>query len=179
MSVIEVAVDHSPDAGRLRVHVVDSPVGHASADAEFDIGALLAERERLERALLLSGISTRRIPADEEKLVQDVGGTLFLAVLGAGEVASRYRAAVAVADERDENLRIVLRINSPALAALPWEAMYDTETGGYVCRQHQLVRGRCVKVLNHPSPVMMAVFSPTGSQLATVDSDKTARLWAL
>jgi WD40 repeat protein len=140
MSVIEVAVDRSSHAGQVHVQVVDSPVGHASASAELDAGALLAERGRFEQALLLSGIAARRIPDAQEQLVQDVGRTLFRALLGTGEVAGRYRAAVAVADERDESLRIVLRIDAPELAALPWEAMYDAESGGYVCRQHQLVR---------------------------------------
>jgi hypothetical protein len=60
------------------------------------------------------------------------------ALLGAGEVAGRYRAAAAVAAERGEGLRVVLRIDSPALAGLPWEAMYDQAAGAYVCRQDQL-----------------------------------------
>jgi hypothetical protein len=37
-------------------------------------------------------------------------------------------------------LRVVLRIDTPALAGLPWEAMYDAAVGGYVCRRDQLIR---------------------------------------
>jgi WD40 repeat protein len=140
MSVIEVAIGYAREPGRFRVQVVDSPVGHASADAYLDVDGLLAGRERFEQTLLLSGVAARRNLTAEEKLIRDVGKILFTALLGTGEIAGRYRATAAVADERGEDLRIVLRIDAPELAALPWEAMYDEDTGSYVCRQHQLVR---------------------------------------
>ena len=41
MSVIEVAVDHSPHGGQIRVQVLDSAVGLASASADFEAGPLL------------------------------------------------------------------------------------------------------------------------------------------
>ena len=63
-------------------------------------------------------------------MVRETGQALFAALLGAGEVAGRYRASAALADERDEDLRIVLRLDAPELAGLPWEAMYDPGTGG-------------------------------------------------
>jgi hypothetical protein len=50
-------------------------------------------------------------------------------------VTGRYRAAAAVAAMAGEGLRVVLRIDTPALAGLPWEAMYDHVAGGYVCRR--------------------------------------------
>jgi hypothetical protein len=50
-------------------------------------------------------------------------------------VAGRYRASAAVAALRGEGLRVVLRIDIPAVAGLPWEAMYDQAAEVYVCRQ--------------------------------------------
>jgi hypothetical protein len=140
MSVIEVAIGYARDPGRFRVQVVDSPVGHASADVDLDVDGLLAGRRDIEQVLLLSSIPKRRIPTDEEQIIQDTGKALFTALLSTGEVAGRYRSAVDTASQRGEELRIVLRIDAPELAALPWEAMYDETAGGYVCRQHQLVR---------------------------------------
>ncbi|MGH2930354.1 MAG: CHAT domain-containing protein, partial [Solirubrobacteraceae bacterium] len=61
-----------------------------------------------------------------------------------------YRSSIDFADQREEDLRIVLRIDAPELAALPWEAMYD-EQSGYVCRQRQLVRH--VPVASAPRPL--------------------------
>ena len=139
MSVIEVSIDFGRAPGQFRVQVLDSPAGQGAAEVVLDVGALLAGRERFEKTLLLSGMPTRADLAAEEP-IRGAGKSLFDALLGTGEVAGRYRAAVAVTDERGEQLRIVLRIGAPELAVLPWEAMYDTETGAYVCRQHQLVR---------------------------------------
>jgi WD40 repeat protein len=140
VSVFEVAIGYAREQGKFRVQVVDSPVGHASTDVALDAAALLARRPDFENTLLLSSLTTRRNPSHAEKIVLDVGKALFTALLGTGEVGGRYRAVAAVADERGEELRIVLRIDAPELAALPWEAMFDEDAGGYVCRQHQLVR---------------------------------------
>ena len=101
---------------------------------------------------------------------------LFTALLGTGEVAGRYRSAAAVAAERGERLRVVVRIDSPLLASLPWEAMYDQALGGYVCRHEQLVRH--VPVPSLPAPlqvdlplrVLGVVSSPLG--LAPLDTDR-------
>ena len=88
---------------------------------------------------------------ETEQPVREVGEVLFAGLLGTGEVAGRYRAAAAVAAERGEGLRVVLRIDAPALAGLPWEAMYDQAAGAYVCRQDQLVRH--VPVASVPAPL--------------------------
>jgi hypothetical protein len=168
MSVFEVAIGYAREQGKFRVQVVDSPVGHAAADVELDVAALLAGRSEFENTLLLSSVVLRRNPSDEEKTILATGKTLFAALLGSGEVAGRYRAAAAVADERGEELRIVLRIDAPELAALPWEAMYDEGAGSYVCRRYQLVRHVPVASAAPPLAVrtrlriLGIVASPTG-----------------
>lgn len=125
MDRFEVEIRPDAGAGKFRVEVVSSPDGGvASAVAELDLPALLARRRTAENAVLVSGVSARQIFPEEEE-VRDVGRTLFAALLGTGEVAGRYRAAAAVVAQRDAGLRVVLRIADPALAALPWEAMYD------------------------------------------------------
>ena len=65
---------------------------------------------------------------------------------------------------------------TPALAGLPWEAMYDQAAGAYVCRQDQLVRH--VPVASVPAPlrvrpplrILGVVSSPRG--LAPLDVEK-------
>jgi hypothetical protein len=178
MSVIEVAIGYARDPGKFHVQIVESPVGHASADVELNAAELLAARGRFEEMILLTSISVRRYLTDEEKLIQEVGASLFTALLGTGEVAGRYRASTAVTDERGEELRIVVRIDVPELAALPWEAMYDAETGGYVCRQHQLVRR--VPVAAAPPPltvrsplrILGVVSAPRGSAALNADRER-------
>jgi CHAT domain len=79
---------------------------------------------------------------------------------------------------RGEGLRIVLRIDSPTLAGLPWEAMYDPEAQAYVCRQAQLVRR--VPVASVPSPlnvrpplrILGVVSSPRGLTALNVEKEQ-------
>ena len=113
--------------------------------------SLLARRGLLQQAVLASAVPSRRVLPETEQPVREVGQLLFAGLLGTGEVAGRYRAAAAVAAERGEGLRVVLRIDTPALAGLPWEAMYDQAAGAYVCRQDQLVRH--VPVASVPAPL--------------------------
>jgi WD40 repeat protein len=140
MGVIEVAISAGNEQGKFHVDVVDSPAGNASAEVSLNVDALVAGREQFQQTLLGSGVAARQVLSAAERSVRETGEALFAALLGAGEVDRRYRASAALAQERDEELRIVLRLDAPELAALPWEAMYDSSTGGYVCRQHQLVR---------------------------------------
>jgi CHAT domain/WD domain, G-beta repeat len=140
VGVVEVAIGPGRVPGRVRVEVVRSPAGEASAEASLDIDGLLARRDQFQQTLLASAVATRQVLSPAERAVRETGRMLFDALLGAGEVAGRYRASMALADERGEDLRVVLRLDAPELAGLPWEAMYDPGAGGYVCRQHQLVR---------------------------------------
>lgn len=165
MNVFEVAIGLDVTAGGFRADVLRSPDGGlASAVVKLDVEALLGRRKELERGVLLSGMSARGLYPEERK-VREAGRPLFYALLGTGEVG-RYRAATAVAAERGEELRVVLRISEPALAALPWEAMFDDGVGGYVCRQEQLVRhvGVLARVppltVNPPLRVLGIVSSP-------------------
>ncbi len=127
--MIEVAIGPGLVPGRFQVKVVRSAAGEASAEVSLDARVLLAGREQFQQTLLASGVVTRQVLSAAERVVREAGGTLFGALLGTGEVAGRYRASAALAAERGEELRIVLRINTPELSGLPWEAMYDPETG--------------------------------------------------
>ena len=103
---------------------------------------------------------------------------LFSALLGSGDVAGRYQASAALAAERGEGLRVVLRVDTPALAGLPWEAMYDTAAGGYVCRRDQLVRHIPVAAavppltVQPPLRILGIVSSPRGLPALDVEKEQ-------
>jgi len=139
VTVIELAIAPG-QTGSFRVEVVRSPAGEARAEVALDVEALLARREQLEQAILASAVASRTILPQTERPLREVGQTLFTALLGSGDVAGRYRASAALASERGEGLQVVLRFDTPELAGLPWEAMYDAVDGAYVCRRDQLVR---------------------------------------
>jgi CHAT domain len=153
VTVIEVAIGQGAAPTMFQVEVVASPAGEASAVVELDPGALLARRGLLQQAVLASAVSGRQVLPEAESPIREVGELLFAGLLGAGEVAGQYRAAAALAARRGQGLRVVLRINSPVLAGLPWEAMYDQGVGAYVCRRDQLVRH--VPVASVPAPLQV------------------------
>ena len=176
--IIEVAIGPSPVAGKFRVEVVSSPTGEAVELAELDAESLLEQRERVQQAILGSAVPSRRLLPETERPLRAAGETLFAALLGTGEVAGLYRAAAALAATESSGLRVMLRIDTPELAGLPWEAMYDQVAGVYVCRQDQLVRH--VSVATVPAPqlvepplrILGVVSSPRGLPALDVEKEQ-------
>jgi len=162
-----------------------APAGEATTTVGLDAEALMARRGLLQQAVLASAVPSRRVLPETEQPVREIGEVLFAGLLGTGEVAGRYRAAAAVAAERGEGLRVVLRIDTPALAGLPWEAMYDQAAGAYVCRQDQLVRH--IPVASVPAPlrvrpplrILGVVSSPRGLPALDVDKEQDQLALAL
>jgi thioredoxin len=153
MAVIEVAIGPGLEPGVFRVEIVSSAAGEAAAEVSLDVEGLLARREIVQLAILASAVTARRILPETERPLLEAGQDLFAALLGSGPVGGRYSAAAALAASYGDGLRVVLRINDPTLAGLPWEAMFDQNRGAYVCRQDQLVRH--VPVASVPLPLQV------------------------
>ena len=149
-AVIEVAI--SRGAGdTYRTEVLRSPAGEAAALVNLDVTSLTKRHERLRRTVLTSAALSAQ-PVDELPL-REAGCELFRALLGAENVSGLYQASTAIAAERGQQLRVVVRTDDPALARLPWEAMYDETNGRYVCRDQSLVRH--VNVPSPPTPLLV------------------------
>lgn len=178
MTVIELAVAPGQSSGTLQVEVLRSPAGEASTVVALDVEALLARGEQLEHAVLASAVANRGILSQMERPLREIGQTLFSALLGSGDVAGLYRANAALATDHGQGLRMVLRIGTPSLAGLPWEAMYDAAAGGYVCRRDQVVRHVAVPSLvvpltvQPPLRILGIVSSPRGWAPLDVDEEK-------
>src|SRR5215207_5455293 len=116
MAVIEVAIGPGTGPGTFTVDVVDSPAGNATATVALDVETLLGGLPRLQEAVLASAVRRRRALPETERPLREIGHILFQTLLGSGEVAGRYQASAAIAAERREGLRVVLRVGDPALA---------------------------------------------------------------
>jgi serine/threonine protein kinase len=175
-TAFEVAIRHGDGRGAYTVEVISPESGEAFGALDLDIEDLLSRRDQIQMAVLASSAASRRALPDTERPVRDIGKLLFTALLGTGEVAGRYRAAQAVASERGQRLRVVLRINAPALAALPWESMYDESADGYLSRLDPLVRQAGVASVLTPMQVqpplriLGVVSSPRG--LPALDTER-------
>ena len=151
MATIEVAIRPWGDAGLLRVEVLQSEAGGATETIKLDIAALRASRALLEEAVLSSAAADPARLALAEHHIRATGEELFSGLLGTGEVAGRYRASAALAARKGEPLRVALRTDTPELASLTWETMYDPAVGGFICRRDQLVRH--IPVSTAPPPL--------------------------
>jgi hypothetical protein len=139
-SVMEIEIGPAGVAGRFTVRVLRS-VGarEPTTSCALDVEGLLAQRHGLEDSILASSIAARRVTPAHESSLEAVGTLLFDAVF-AGQVREAYRTSVAVAENRGEGVRLLLRLTAPGLAALPWEALYDREERIYLCRKEPLLR---------------------------------------
>jgi hypothetical protein len=176
---IELEIGAASGPGEFTTRVVNSPSGgKPSAVVQLDVDELLRDRDALELTVLASAVPGRGVvPAHEERL-RRVGRLLFDALFS-GPVLDTYRASVATARASGEALRVVLRLADPHLAALPWEAMFDSETEAYICRREALVRlipapytPEQVPV-NPPLRVLVLVASPQGMPSVDIDAERT------
>ncbi|MCQ8774165.1 CHAT domain-containing WD40 repeat protein [Streptomyces telluris] len=124
--------------GRYTV-AVSSPAGEGSLAVDLDPVAIGARLADLQRAVLASSVTPRAAALGLERPVREVGERLFRAVFD-GHLRGLYLASRQHAGERDQALRVVLRIRAPELAALPWELLYDEESAEYLCLRRPLVR---------------------------------------
>jgi WD40 repeat protein len=185
LRIFEVEIGPGDAPGMFRVEVVASPAGEGSATVELDTDALMARRGLLQQAVLASAVPRRWVLPETEQPVREIGQVLFATLLGTGEVAGLYRASAAVAAEYGQALRLVLRIDIPELAGLPWEAMYDQTAGEYVCRHDQLVRRvpvASVRVplrVQPPLRILGVVSSPRGLPALDVQKEQNQLARAL
>jgi uncharacterized protein YjbI with pentapeptide repeats len=126
----DVAIE--PRNGGYRTRVLASPAGEAAADFDLPFGDKDLEILIL-RVLGSVGRArrrARRIESQERLLLEDFGSRLFQAAFSGG-VRDRLNQSLLAAESKDTGLRIRLRL-PPALGNIPWEYLYDGESGGFV-----------------------------------------------
>jgi hypothetical protein len=184
-SVLELDVSSAGTPGKYKVDVIQSPAGEASATFELEPAQFIDRLDGLQQTLLASSVPSRRLLSRGETSVRDVGRRLFDALFSQQAVAGVYRASSAVAAERGEALRIVLRMSAPELAVLPWESMYDAAGDNYVARREPLVR--YLPVPSSPPPlkvrlplkILAPIASPRGLALLDVEKERNNLTQAL
>ncbi|MFH8251658.1 CHAT domain-containing protein [Microbacterium sp. B2969] len=177
-TVIEVEIGAGTTEGTYVVHVLRSLAGgEPTATVTLDIADVLDDLPQIEASILASSVAARRVMSTRESAVQAIGVRLFDTIF-TGRVAEAYRASSAVATERGLSPQLTLRLTSPELAALPWEALYDSQAGRYVSRKEPLVRrvsspyGSRSSAIPAPLRILGMVSSPKGLQLLDVEAEK-------
>jgi tetratricopeptide (TPR) repeat protein len=144
----------------------------------FDDWELENKLLALENALLRFGGSQRSI-SPEERTVQEFGERLFKAVL-TGDIRTSYEVSLRVAREQNKGLRLKLHIQPPKLALLPWEFLYDPDSGEYLCFSSSTPLVRYVDLsrpieqlpVTPPLRILGMVASPTDLPQLDVEHEK-------
>lgn len=140
VSEIELEIGPGAEPSQFVTRVVRAAAGgQPTAVMQLDVEQLLRDRDRLENVVLASAVKARRVVPVGEQYMREIGQLLFSSLF-VGPVYGAYRASLGAAQQEGERLRVVLHLTAPQLAALPWEALFDKETGKYICRTEPLVR---------------------------------------
>ncbi len=145
----------------------------------YDELAMESRLKDLQIALLRSAGKHRQAPSSEQQAVRDFGQALFDSLF-TGEVRNRYDVSLQQARGQGKGLRIRLQIQTPAVAALPWEYLYDPRQAEYCCLS---VETPLVRYLELPQPItplavapplriLGLVASPSDLPLLDVDQEK-------
>jgi hypothetical protein len=112
--------------GAHRVSVIASPAGEARQPITLGLEdtALRAQLAQIEQTLRYRANATAEQKRANLAAVKRFGGGLFDALLN-DNLKSLYDQSRLITQQRSQGLRLKLRVQSPLLAALPWELLYD------------------------------------------------------
>ena len=129
---------------------------------DLDVEELREHLAILETCVVASGARTRRSSSPDESRIQYVGGHLFRCLF-AGELSGLLRATRNEAQRAGQHVRVILQIEPPELAGLPWEFLYNAEHDEYLAKSCLLVRNPMVPTPEQPlrvaSPIRILAMS--------------------
>ena len=145
----------------------------------LDPARLGVDLDTLQAHVLASAVATRSMRVPElERPLREVGQALFEAVFQAS-TGALFLSSRNEVERAGGRLRIVLRLHPPELAVLPWELLFSSNYGGYLCRRSQMVR-----YVDAPEPVGRLTVTPPlrvlgmtalPGDLAALDADTERR----
>ena len=163
------------------VAVLRSPAGEVWEAVLFPLDELELKihLQALQIALLQSGGVSRSAPTAQQKTVQDFGQILFN-FLFPSEVRSLYRTSLREAKIQGKGLRVKLNFLTADRASLPWEFLYDSAQGEYICLSANTSLIRYLNVGQPPSPLAVSpplrilgmIASPKDLQELKVDVER-------
>ncbi len=110
------------------------------------------------------------------ELLKALGSQLYQALFP-DKINARFHATIAAAQANQESIRLRLIFESPELASLPWEFLYDEDTNTFLGNNTETVvsryidiplQKRDIKAASLPLKVLLVISTPT--DLATLDA---------
>ncbi len=133
----------------------------------------------VQLAIYRSHGGVRSVLSPEEDRVRDLGGKLMESLL-AGGVRTCWEMTRMRAKEQQKRIRLKLRLQSPELAALPWELLYEQQRGDYVAlmrdvsivRYTEQIEGTAVMAVPAPLRVLGLTAAPSDLQGLDVERER-------
>ncbi|WP_413172951.1 CHAT domain-containing protein [Anabaena azotica] len=157
------------ESSRMDYHDFQILVGkdnniRASSEQGEESGELRLETNQIKLALQL--IESR---STNTQLLKSLGSQLYQALFPT-KIHGLFRATIAGAQTNNYNVRLRLVFDSPKLAALPWEFLYDEGTNTFLANNTQTVLSRYIdvplkklelEVASLPLKVLLVISSPS------------------
>ena len=116
------------------------------------------------------------------QLLKALGGKLYQALFP-NDINAQFKATITGAQAQKQSVRLRLVFESPELASLPWEFLYDEQTNTFLGNNTDTVLSRYIdvplqkrdiKAASLPLKVLLVISSP--SNLATLDATGEEKL---
>ena len=158
--------------------LVDKNNNIRASSEQGDVSGELQLNERIIKPIL----KLIELQQADKDLQKDLGNELYQALFP-NQINARFHATMAGAQANEESVRLRLIFESPELAALPWEFLYDEGTNTFLGNNTQTVLSRYIdvpwqkrdiKAASLPLKVLLVIASPTN--LATLDATVEEKL---
>ncbi|MBY5164396.1 extracellular solute-binding protein [Salsipaludibacter albus] len=175
---LEIGVEQ---AGVYPVRVLRSPSGEARGLLSFPFDDLTLQNrlQAVEIELLRGRSLSRRQPLPRDRAAEEFGAALYDALFD-GNVRLRWEMALEESGRVGRGLRLMLRIDAPELASVPWEFLYDSSRGEFlslstrspVVRYLNLSHPRSRLPVEPPLRILGVVCSPADMPHLDVDHER-------
>jgi CHAT domain-containing protein len=143
------------DQGAHRARVVNAPAGETPPIA-FTVPFTAQDLEMFMLRIGRPRRVVRTLDAPETKAIKTFGGQLYRALFHDDLEVSLLRS-LSEAAARRTGLRIRLRLSdTPELAELPWEFLYDASRNRFLCLSHRTPLVRFLEVPDPPRPLAIS-----------------------
>jgi serine/threonine protein kinase len=138
-TAVDFDISVYPVAAGGRKYVVMSRGSEGEGLDELRFPEALNQQLARVATVLNAAPDSRPVVADGRQAVEELGSALFAALLRS-EARYLFTSCKDAARRRHSHLRLVLRLHAEELEALPWELMFDRESGIHLAIEHPLVR---------------------------------------
>ena len=129
----------TPNEGTHQVNVLRTPAGETRQQIAFGLNddTLRDKLSQVEQTLRYKEKRTAEQKREQQRDMKAFGSLLFNALI-TDNLKSLYDQSRLICKQSEQGLRLKLRIQSPLLAAVPWELLYDSRFDEFLTTSRQV-----------------------------------------